>query len=67
MEYNAGKNLTPLYVRKKLYYQAPVPERPISSIPGLKILFHFLYLPSYALLRKTRPRFLKGRLALIQD
>ena len=54
MAYNAGKNLTPLYVRKKkLYYQALVPERPISTNPGLKILFHFLYLPSYALLRKT--------------
>ena len=48
------KNLTPLYARKKkLYYQAPVPERPISFNPGLKLLFHFLYLPSYALLRKT--------------
>ena len=48
------KNLTPLYARKKkLYYQAPVLERPISFNPGLKLLFHFLYLPSYALLRKT--------------
>ena len=31
---------------------APVPERPISANPGLKILFYFnLYLPSYALSR----------------
>ena len=32
---------------------APVPERPISTNPGLKILFRLLYLLSYALLRVT--------------
>ena len=37
----------------KLYYQDPVPERPISFNRGLKILFHFLYLLSSSLLRKT--------------
>ena len=31
----------------------PVPERPISANPGLKIVFNFFYLPSYALLRVT--------------
>ena len=37
----------------KLYYQDPVPERLISFNRGLKILFHFLYLLSSSLLRKT--------------
>ena len=30
--------------------QAPVPERPFSANPGLKIFFIFYYLPSHALL-----------------
>ena len=34
-------------------YWGPVPERPITANPGLKILFHFLYLPSYESLRVT--------------
>ena len=33
-------------------FLGPVPERPISANPGL-VLFDFLYLPSYALLRVT--------------
>ena len=32
---------------------ALVPDRPISSNPGLQILFHLLYLSSHALLRVT--------------
>ena len=35
---------------KICYHQDPVPERPISANPGLKILFHFrIYLPMHCL------------------
>ena len=35
---------------KICYHQDPVPERPISANPGLKILFHFrIYLPMHGL------------------
>ena len=44
-------NLNKTSVKKKVL--VPVPENPISANPGLKILFHLLYLPSYALLRVT--------------
>ena len=54
MAYNAGKkSYTVVCQENKLYYQDSVPERPISSNRGLKILFHFLYLLSSSLLRKT--------------
>ena len=54
MAYNAGKkSYTVVCQENKLYYQDPVPERPISFNRGLKILFHFLYLLSSSLLRKT--------------
>ena len=41
-------NLNKTSVKRKVL--VPVPENPISANPGLKILFHLLYLPSYALL-----------------
>ena len=41
-------NLNKTSVKRKV--PVPVPENPISANPGLKILFHLLYLPSYALL-----------------
>ena len=44
-------NLNKTSVKRKVL--VPVPENPISANPGLKILFHLLYLPSYALLRVT--------------
>ena len=44
-------NLNKTSVKRKV--PVPVPENPISAKPGLKILFHLLYLPSYALLRVT--------------
>ena len=45
---NSGKSLSPFGPRPRR-----VPERPIRANPGIKILFHLLYLPSYALLRVT--------------
>ena len=42
-------NLNRTSVKRKVL----VPENPISGNPRLKILFHLLYLPSYALLRVT--------------
>ena len=46
--------LGPIVGRSIRAYLAPVPERPISANPGLKILFQFcIYLNSYALLRAT--------------
>ena len=36
----------------KSVFLGAVPERPVSANPGL-VLVHFLYLPSYALLRVT--------------
>ena len=44
-------NLNKTSVKRKVL--VPVPENPISAHPGLKILFHLLYLPSFALLRVT--------------
>ena len=44
-------NLNKTSVKRKVL--VPVPENLISANPGLKILFHVLYLPSYALLRVT--------------
>ena len=44
-------NLNKTSVKRKVLVS--VPENPISANPGLKILFHLLYLASYALLRVT--------------
>ena len=44
-------NLNKTSVKRKVL--VAVPENPISANSGLNILFHLLYLPSYALLRVT--------------
>ena len=46
-------NQTLLANRFDVLVLVPVPDRPISTNPGLKILFHLLYLSSHALLRVT--------------